>query len=290
MIRDFKTYSIADADSMLGPRGWLRTARRAVKRCWLDQKTINAPRVFCQNIGGCGSTYIVQLLRDNGIENAFHEKAPDLETLGVEHFENPISQNRLIRILRYTRHNVFFEANNRIFTMTRELASAFPSSRFIHLYRDPAQAVRSAMSKPNVVPYLKSNVRLRTSIGGPESAPPLEKFCHHWQIANRRILDDLHQVSRRTGQGYLTLKFDDLIAGKLGAFEEFTGMKLTEQTRPPVNQRQDRPEGKFPEFKDWSQSDQETLKQICHPLLAELDSRADLGASSLESINKGRAA
>jgi len=274
MFRDFKTYSIADADASSGPRGWLRTARRALKRCWLDQNLIKSRRIFCQNIGGCGSTYIVQLLRDNGIEGAFHEKAPDLETLGVEHFESPISRHRLIRILRYTRYNVFFEANNRVFTMSRELSAAFPNARFIHLYRDPAQAVRSAMSKPNVVPYLKSNVRLRTSISGPASATPFEKFCHHWKIANQRILDDLDEVKRQTGQEFLTLRFDDLIAGNLSSFEDFAGIKLAKRTRPPVNQRQDRPEGKFPEFNDWTRSEQETLGQICSSLLAELDARS----------------
>ncbi len=274
LIKDYDLYSLADEDLNQGVRGLVRTTRRAVKRCWLDRKTIDRPRFFCQNIGGCGSTYIIQLLRDNGIENAFHERAPDLNEIGVEHFENPISRNRLIRILRYTRHDVFFEANNRFFTLTQELALAFPNAKFLHLYRDPAEAVRSNMSKPNVEPYLKENVRLRSSVGGPPAASSLEKFCHHWRIANQRLYDDLQAVSRRTGRPYLTLSFEDLIAGRLDSFEEFTGLSLTRRTRPPVNQRAPRAEGRFPEFEKWSPEQQQALTAICGPLLQTLSTQA----------------
>ncbi|MDG1872630.1 MAG: sulfotransferase [Mariniblastus sp.] len=274
MIKDFHLYNIADADSATSPRGVLRTARRAFKRCLLDRQTIEQPRFFCQNVGACGSTYLIQLLRENGIERVFHEKAPDLERLGVERFFNQASSQRLIRLLRYTRHNVFLEANNRLFAMTRELKLAFPAARFIHLYRDPAEAVRSAMSKPNVVPYLKSNLRLRTSISGPISATPFEKFCHNWKTTNQRIFDDLESVRRRTGEKCLTLKFDDLIGGRLDSLEHFCGIKLSMRARPPVNQRVDRPEGKFPPPDQWTLNQKSMLRQICYPLLSRLDAKA----------------
>jgi hypothetical protein len=272
--RDFELYSLADPDPGEGLRGFFRTTRRVMNRCWLDRETIGQPRVFCQNIGGCGSTYVVELLRDNGIHRVFHEKSPDLNEIGVEHFENPISRKRLIRILRYTRHNVFFEANNRFFTLTQELALAFPNARFIHLYRNPVEAVRSAMSKPNVESYLKANVRMRSSVGGPPSASPFEKFCHHWYIANQRLHEDLQAVAQRSGQPYLTLRFEDLIAGRLGHFEEFIGLKLTQHVRPPVNQRPTRAEGKFPEFSQWSPKQRQALHQICEPLLEVLSQQA----------------
>ena len=130
------------------------------------------------------------------------------------------------------------------------------------------------MSKPNVEPYLKVNVRLRSSVGGPSTATPFEKFCHHWQIANQRILDDLRIVSQKSGVDYLTLSFDDLVAGRLESFESFTGIKLTRRVRPPVNQRATRVEGKFPEYQHWSSDQKETLQQICGPLWDKLSQPA----------------
>lgn len=270
---DFELLRQADEDSELGIRGFLRTSRRIVKRCFIDRACINRQRIFCQNIGACGSTYLIQLLRDNGIKDAYHEKKPDLNELGVEHFETPGSSHRIVRILRYTRHNVFFEANNRFFSLSKELAIAFPNAKFIHLFRSPIESVRSGMSKCNVVPYLQENVRLRSSVGGPSGGTPFEKFCHHWRIANQRIHDDLKSIAEKNQQPYLTLDFLDLVAGKLDEFESFTGIRLSQRVRPPVNQRPTRPEGKYPEYNQWSAQERKTLEEICGELWETLKSK-----------------
>ena len=158
-LPDFELLARADADATSGVRGRWRTLRRLVRRSLFDREVRNQTRFFCQNSGSCGSHYIIDLLRENGVERVFHEKDPDLNEIGVQHFESPLPQSQLIQTLRYTRHNVFFEANNRLFSLSQELATAFPNSKFIHLFRHPANAVRSAMSKPNVVDYLETGVR-----------------------------------------------------------------------------------------------------------------------------------
>jgi hypothetical protein len=274
-LKDFNLYAVADADSESGTRGLVRTTRRAIKRCWFDRKTIMEPRIFCQNIGGCGSTYIVQLLSENGVENVFHEKTPDLESLAAQHYERPIAKARLVRLLRYTRHNAFFEANNRLFAMSNEIAAAFPKTKFIHLFRDPRDSIRGNMSKPNVDDYARTNSRLQSSLGGPSEAPPFEKFCHHWYNANQRIVNDLKMITTKTGQPFLTLRFDDLIKGRLDGFERFTGLKLANHVRPPVNQRATRTEGRFPAFEAWSKEQQSLLGEICGPLFESLNRQAD---------------
>ena len=124
----------------------------------------------------------MDLLNENGVDRAFHEKDPDLNEIGVRHFDTPFQSTELIKTLRYTRHNVFFEANNRLFSLSRELSMAFPGARFIHLFRHPANAVRSAMSKPNVQEYLESGVRFSGSVAGNSGQRPLERFCHYLSL------------------------------------------------------------------------------------------------------------
>jgi len=272
---DFKTFSIADADAVSGVRGLVRTTRRTFKRCWLDRETILKPRVFCQNIGGCGSTYVVQLLRDNGVENAFHEKAPDLEPLAADHYQSPFPTARMVRILRYTRHNVFFEANNRLFAMSKEIARAFPNATFVHLYRDPRDSIQGNMSKPNVEEYARTNSRLKSSLGGPRGGTPFEKFCHHWALGNQRIHEDLIANQQRTGQQFLTLSFDDLVNGRLGKFEKFLGIQMGRQIRPPVNRRETRSEGRYPHFDEWDSAQQKVLLDICGPVFDALEQNSN---------------
>lgn len=266
---DFDLLAEADADSSPGLRGRIRTLRRLVQRSMTDQSVRLKQRCFCQNSGACGSHYIVDLLNENGLQNVYHEKAPDFNALGVRHYDSPLNRSRLIRALRYTRHNVAFEANNRLFSLSCELAEAFESASFIHLFRHPASAVRSAMSKPNVDEYLRSNLRFQGTLAGSSDRSHLERFCLYWKNMNQRILDDL-QTLRAAGKRVMWLSFEDLIAGETKRLEDFVGCQLSQKVRDPSHVGAVRRGGKFEPFEQWQSSEQRTLEEICLPLHEQL--------------------
>jgi len=270
---DFELLARADADASSGVRGRWRTIRRLVRRSLFDKDVRNQTRFFCQNSGACGSHYIIDLLGVNGVERVFHEKDPDLNEIGVQHFESPLPQAQLIQTLRYTRHNVFFEANNRLFSLSQELAAAFPNSKFIHLFRHPANAVRSAMSKPNVVDYLETGVRFSGTLAGGADQRPLERFCQYWKNVNQRILDDLETLEQ-SGSSVIWLDFDDLISGNVKTLESFMDCELGKIKRSPSHVGALRSEGKFESFEQWADVDRRALEAICLPLFETLRSKA----------------
>jgi hypothetical protein len=270
---NFNLIAKADADASNGIRGRWRTLRRLIKRSFLDSTVRTETRIFCQNSGACGSHYIVDLLSDNGVERVFHEKDPDLNLIGVTHFDSPISQSQLVATLRYTRHNVFFEANNRLFSLSSELATAFPGAKFVHLFRHPANAVRSAMSKPNVEQYLNTNLRFSGTLAGHSGQPPLERFCHYWKNINQRIFDDLQQLED-SGVPVMWLDFDHLISGDVERLGAFVGHDLQSRKRTPSNVGAVRKEGKFESFEAWNHTDKRTLENICQPLFEALCRKA----------------
>jgi hypothetical protein len=263
----------ADADAIQGLRGRIRTLRRLMKRSILDSDLRKQKRFFCQNSGACGSHYIVDLLVENSVQRVFHEKDPDLNEIGVKHYESGLSQSSLIRTLRYTRHNVFFEANNRLFSLSTELAAAFPGAAFIHLFRHPADAVRSAMSKPNVEEYLRSHTRFAGKIAGSPQQRTLERFCHYWANVNRRILDDLKLLDE-SGKDVMWLNFADLGSGNISRLESFIGHELTMRQRSPSHVGAVRKEGKFESFENWSDQDQKSLNEICLSVYQQLLQRS----------------
>lgn len=261
--------AIADADAKRGLRGRWRTLRRLVKRSILDSAVRSDVRIFCQNSGACGSHYIVDLLAGNGIDRVFHEKEPDLNELGVVHYDSPISKSKLVRILRYTRHNVFFEANNRLFSFSKELSAAFPNAKFIHLFRHPANAIRSAMSKPEIENYLDINLRFSGTLAGDRSMRPLERFCHYWRNVNQTIFDDLSELGRN-GVPVMWLQFEQMVEGKILGLEEFLGQRLGSTKRPPSHVGAVRKSGKFESPESWSNEDRNILAEICLPLYEKL--------------------
>ena len=271
---DFELLAKADADAKPGLAGRWRTLRRLVQRSILNQDLRSKERYFCQNSGACGSHYIVDLLTDNGVEKVFHEKEPDFNEIGVQHYEHALPQARLVRALRYTRHNAFFEANNRLFSLSHQLADAFPNAAFIHLFRHPASAVRSAMSKPDVQQYLKTNVRFAGSLAGPPESTPLSRFCFYWRNMNQRILDDLQSL-QRGGKRVLWLCFEDMIDGNIGQLERFMHRDLSQKKRDPSHVGAVRKAGKFESIEQWNEADRQQLEEICLPLYQSLCERCE---------------
>ncbi len=267
---DLTTLKSADNDGTDSFRGLFRIGRRILKRCWLDQEVINQKRIFCQNSGACGSTYVVKLLNENRFEHVFHEKTPDLNWVGLRHYESPLPVSRLVRVLRYTRHDTFFEANNRLFSLSQEIATAFPNAQFIHLHRDGTQAVRSAMSKPGVQAYLHENIRFKGSLAGPHHCEPFIRLCHHWANMNKRIFDDLELVSHQSDQQPISLRFENLVNGRVNQLEEIVGQSLQQKTCQPANIGRVCGAGKFPEYRDWKPAQKSAFDEICGPVMSLL--------------------
>ena len=270
MLADLNTLKLADCDSSNNVRGFVRISRRVLQRCLRDAATNQQKRIFCQNSGACGSTYIVGLLNENGIARCFHEKAPDLNSIGVQHYEAPTTNSRLVWLLRYTRHNAFFEANNRLFSMTRELSVAFPNALFMHLHRDGTQCVRSAMSKPNVEEYLRTNIRFQGTLAGKKSDPPFVRLCQYWANMNRRIAEDMKSLAKSKGTSPLPIQFEDLVKGRVQPLEDALGFSLEKKTCQPVNVGRVRTAGKFAKYADWSEEQKVAFETICGPVMAML--------------------
>lgn len=256
-----------------------RVNRRRTRRFLRDRQQLQRPRFFCQNSGACGSTYLVQLLRDNAVERCFHEKRPDMNALGVRHYDRPCDRQRLKSLMRYTRWDVFFEANNRLFSLSSALSDAFPGCRFLHLFRDGRQAVASALSKPGLPQYLATNIRFRGTLAGSADQSPLVRFCHYWNNINRRLLEDLDQLIERHGAP-LYLSLDDLKQGRLARLEAFLGLELPIKTRPVVNRGRVGNQGICPEFDSWSAAQQRTFWDICGATQQELQRRHAAGAAT----------
>ena len=248
------------------PAQRIRSVGWAARLLASPRKTTPGLRYFCQNHGSCGSAYIVALMQANGIGPSFHEKKPDLDEIGVAYFDGEISDRRMKRLLHATRQDVFFEANNRLFAVTKLLRNVFPDARFLHLHRDGREVVTSMRSKPADM-YWGARRRRYTSekLCGPQELPLLDRMCTYWANYNRRILEDLE------GTEYLSLKFEDLIAGRIAAVEDFMQRKFEVRTLAPVNAN--KPvgrDGPHSRFEDWPAGERSTFWRICADVMSAM--------------------
>ena len=269
-IKDIETFKQTDADRQEDLRGLVRTGRRILYRCWRDSFNINRRRIFCQNSGGCGSTYIIRLLEANGLTRVFHEKTPDLQKLGLEYYEQELPWVRTVSLLRYTRHDIEFEANNRLFSLSRPIHDAFPGAQFIHLHRDGTEAIRSSLSRPNATQYIDQNILFQGSLAGDHELDTFSRICHYWSNVNKRIYDDLQYLHLAKGVDSPMLRFEDLIDGNLEPLESVLKTELEIKSCAIANKNDIPESNKFPTYSNWTTKQKQTFDRICGPTMGLL--------------------
>lgn len=205
---------------------------------------------------------LVRLLQQNGIRGCFHELAPDLFREGVDYYHRRIDAQTLAAKLRRTRAGVFFEANNRLFSLAHPIRLAFPNAKFVFLCRNGRQIVRSGLQRK----WYQPEDPLRTLRFGAETdGTPFVKICRYWAEVNQRILDDLQTL----GCDYMLLRFEDLTGrGAIGQLEHFLGIRLTKTNLTPrINHTVS---WSVPAYEDWSRPWQRQFDAICGPIMVRL--------------------
>ncbi len=269
-IKNLEMFKQADADRREDLRGLVRTGRRILYRCWRDTFNINRTRVFCQNSGDCASTYLVRLLEANGLARVFHEKKPNLQNLGLEYYEQEMPWVRMVALLRYTRHDIDFESNNRLFSLSRPIHDAFPGARFIHLHRDGTESVRNTLSKPSVNRYFQDNPEFRGKLAGDHELDVFSRACHYWANVNLRIHQDLQYLFLTEGLDSPMLRFEDLVNGRIQAVEDILKTSFAIKSCPPANQSKVNVSKRFPPYADWNLHQKRTFERICGPTMGRL--------------------
>ena len=219
----------------------------------------HGPIYFCLSSGRCGSAAIVRLLQANGMRNCYHERRPDLQEQAIAYYQRCIDAESVAAMVRKTRSGVLFESNNRMFSLARPIQLAFPQARFVHLFRDGRDVVRSGMQRG----WYQETDRFRPlRLGSDTVGSPFEKVCRYWAEVNQRIAGDL----RSLGCCHLPLRFEDLVRGTgIEQLEDFLNTRLAQcRTLPLANQTT---EWTTPDYYHWCADWQRQFHEICGPVM-----------------------
>ena len=150
--------------------------------------------------------------------------------------------------------------------MTPILREVYPDARFIHLHRDAREVIASMRSKPPSLTWDSGRPRYTSPrLTGGTERPLLERMCNYWTNYNDAIRNDLSDVD------YLSMKFTDLIGGKVEPLESFMNLEFKVKKLPPVNaDKPVRKEGAAKPFEQWPSDEQELFWKICGPTMKAL--------------------
>jgi hypothetical protein len=241
-----------------------------------DLATSVAP-IFVLSTGRCGTMWLTELLLPSSKVFVNHALQPELVRQSKLAYEGYVSNvETLVEIARATRDDlisaayqadrVYVETNNRITFFAWALLRAYPGSKFIHLYRHPADFVRSGMRRDwyGGHPWDIGRITMK-SIEEWEKLSRLEQIAWLWNETNAFIeifLDSLEP------ERYMSLKSEQMFFDKetarricqfVGALD-LPGSHIEKMQTKRINVQQS---GSFPKYEEWSIEQKQLLRQWC---------------------------
>ena len=233
--------------------------------------------VFVLSTGRCGTKWLTELLAEQTGVLVNHALQPELVRQSKLAYENwqthPQQQLEIVRAARddlisaaNSAHRTYIETNNRITFFAWQLIQAYPNSKFIHLYRHPADFVRSGMRRNW---YNGSSADLgritMSDLQKWKTLSQFEKIAWLWNETNAFISRFLKELSP---SHYFIISSEVLFSDpeRVKALCDFMQVKtisldtiVKKQTKPVNVQKQ----GDFPRYEDWSLEQQEQLRAWC---------------------------
>jgi hypothetical protein len=210
-------------------------------------------RFFAVGTGRCGTKYLANLLQTNNVNDAYWEKEPFLEERLLAYWKGELNQGRtrdLIKDLKRTRNDVFFEANHALTFGMPLLLDVFLDARFVHLHRAPD-------------PCITSHLRNSPSVNLESRWTADEKFtaaCKWWSMKNGFILGLRERIEDEL---VLDLPFEDLVSGEVDALQDFLGMEFEHDETAAMNKTSQYRADNFPPPTEWSDEKWDTLEETC---------------------------
>ena len=262
----------------------------------IDQKTIDAmysdyAPVFILSTGRCGSEFIHHLLSQSECAKSYHEAHPNLMYFSNYAYHNQEKSEVLKMMIRASRmelildafneNKIYMESNQCLSFFAPVLNDLFPQCRFIHLLRDPADFVRSAIRKGwHANDSIWEAGRLQMNTPAWHTLNQISKLSWLWLKTNEylsRVLSDLPP------QRVLTVKTEDMFSSieRVKKIFNFCGVAvpasdtvLEDMMNTPANEiliHPDEPVNmrkiqNFPLYNEWTPEMKKGIIQFAGPL------------------------
>jgi hypothetical protein len=242
-----------------------------------DKAATEVEPVFVLSTGRCGTKWLTELLSRSNDVFVNHALQPELIRQSRRAYElGPTNVDFLTEIVRaarddlisaaHQRSRVYVETNNKITFFAFALKNAYPRSRFVHLYRHPADFVRSGMRRGWYSGHSHDVGRIVMKESGQwERLSRVERIAWLWNETNSFIevfLQELEpdrsiavQSEQMFSDGKVTLEICRFVGG-----DDISSFDVNKMLGKRVNvQRQ----GDFPRFEEWTVEQQEILRKWC---------------------------
>jgi len=257
--------------------------------------------VWVLSTGRTGTNSLTELLKLSPFVDAFHEPAPELFQFSFDYAMEQCDQATALSTLSYLRDElvfrsvrdgqIFVETNNRVTYLADLLLKLYPKSRFIHIYRNPYDFIRSGMRRKYYNGHMRDYARITPTAQDPSRAAwtdfsPLQKVAWNWAAINKRCLDFMDRLP--DGQA-MSFSSESLFRAELSFVHTLFDFVGSTACHPPASdirqimatKHNAQQEGRFSKPKEWDNRQIEAVNDIISPVATKLNyqllSTADKG-------------
>lgn len=259
-----------------------------VRQIFRRNDFLSVRSLFVLSTGRTGTQSLTHLLNLSPEITAFHEPEPLLLEESLAAYptlqSNPealqaVFLNGRRRLLQDATHRgrIYAEMSNRMTYFAPVIAQLLPNARFLHLYRHPADVVRSGMRRGWYDHHKLDRYRITPTAGDPAAAEwadwdPFSKICWYWSAVNDFATRFSNQISP---DRFLAVRFEDLFADNSVAEKlfTFTGVQVPPEDKISsvlsVRHNEQR-NGDFPSAGGFNEQQRQTLSKIAGGTIEQL--------------------
>jgi hypothetical protein len=255
-----------------------------------DDRWKSIQPVWVLSTGRTGTNTMTELLKLSPYIDAFHEPAPELFQFSYDYFMQQIDRREARRSLIYLRDEllfrsvrdgfVFVETNNRLAYISDLLLKLYPASKFIHIYRNPYNFIRSGMRRNYYRGHMRDYARitpskLDLSYDDWDTFTDLQKVAWNWKTVNRHCLGFMKNLPDTKG---ISFSSEDFFTAKSSLIESLFNFVGSENYHPPAGdirrvmgqKHNAQKKGQFSKPSDWTDRQVEQVNKIIGPVAQKL--------------------
>ncbi|MCW9709184.1 sulfotransferase domain-containing protein [Fodinibius salsisoli] len=256
-----------------------------------DDRWQSIQPVWVLSTGRTGTNTMTELFKLSPLIDAFHEPAPELFQFSYDYFMNQIDRSDAKQMLKYLRDElvfrsyrdgfIFVETNNRLAYIADLLLDLYPSSKFIHVYRNPYDFIRSGMRRSYYQGHMRDYARIHPIQSEPDheqwkTYTAIQKTAWNWKRVNEYCLNFMATLPQEQKMSFSSEDFFEADPSLTDPLFNFIG---SSDFHPPVSdinrvmgkKHNAQKRGQFSKPSNWTDQQVEQVNAIIAPVAATLE-------------------
>lgn len=246
--------------------------------------------IWVLSTGRTGTHTLTELFQLSPKVDPYHEPAPELFQLSYDYYMGNIDRPGALSALKYARDErvfrsfrdglIYIETNNRVTYLADLLLDLYPKSKFLYLYRNPYDFIRSGMRREYYHGHLRDAGRITPRADDKfykewQSFSDIEKVAWNWRAVNQLCISFMNKLPQNQQMSFSSESLFSANKELVDQLFDFIGSREYHPPTSAVDRVLDtkynaQKRGSFSKPSDWTEGQARKVDQLIRPVANQL--------------------